>query len=141
MLASQFLNKLKQLDYSKLEETKGLGSILLSNLEYFITSNRFNTLQSSFEQLESQNIGLALSSNQTNIQGILTGQTICITGSFDESRDSIALSLTKLGAKITNAVTSSTTLLLVGDKPGSKVAKAQGLGIKIAYSIDEIIIA
>jgi DNA ligase (NAD+) len=139
MQASQFLTKLKQLDYTKLEEVKGLGSVLIANLNEFIKSNRFEQLLENFKQLELNNMGLNLTSAQVNPQGVLSGQTICITGTFNESRDAIALRLTSLGAKITTAVTSATTILLVGEKPGSKLTKAESLGIKVVYSVEEII--
>ncbi len=139
MQASQFLSKLKSLDYSKLEEVKGLGAVLLANLKEFTNSERFSELQAGFTFLEANNKSLTLKSDKLNIQGVLSGQTICITGSFAESRDAIALKLSNLGAKITSAVTSATTILLVGDKPGSKLAKAEELGIKVVYSVEEII--
>ena len=139
MLASQFLTKLQQLNFTKLSEVKGLGEVLIRNLQDFTNSDRFKKLLQDFEDLENSNQGptvvpsISASSKLNNNQpvGKLNGEIICLTGSFDESRDAIAEKLSSLGAKITNTVSSATTILLVGDKPGSKLSKAESLGIKI----------
>lgn len=139
MLASQFLTKLQQLNFTKLAEVKGLGEVLIRNLQDFTNSDRFEKLLQDFEDLENSNQGptvvpsISTTSKLNNSQhvGKLNGETICLTGSFNESRDLIAEKLSRLGAKITNAVSSTTTILLVGDKPGSKLSKAESLGIKI----------
>lgn len=139
MLASQFLTKLQQLDFTKLAEVKGLGDVLIRNLQDFTNSDRFKKLLQDFEDLEKNNQGLTLVPSISSASGLdrdqpagkLSGEIICLTGSFDESRDAIAEKLSSLGAKITNTVSSATTILLVGDKPGSKLSKAESLGIKI----------
>jgi len=43
--------------------------------------------------------------------------------------------LENFGAKITSAISSKTDFLITGDNPGSKLEKAQNLGVKI---LDEI---
>jgi DNA ligase (NAD+) len=56
-----------------------------------------------------------------------------ITGTLERwSRDEAAAALEKLGAKVTNSVSSKTTGLIVGEEPGnSKLSKAQKVGTPI----------
>gem|GEM_PF-3141 len=64
----------------------------------------------------------------------LEKQNWVITGSLTKSRLQIAQQLQDLGAKVSSSITKNTTFLLAGEKPGSKLVKAQKLGVKI---IDE----
>ena len=69
------------------------------------------------------------------IQGALAGNTYVITGKFDShSRDEIAAILIAQGAKVTGSVSKKTTALICGEAAGSKLTKAETLGIEI---IDE----
>ena len=61
------------------------------------------------------------------------GQTWCVTGSFARfsPREKAMEEVTRRGGKAGDSVTSKTTHLLVGENPGSKLQKAQKLGVKI----------
>jgi DNA ligase (NAD+) len=60
------------------------------------------------------------------------GKTVVITGSFASfSRDELTRKLEALGAKVTGSVSKKTDLVIVGENAGSKLAKAQELGIAI----------
>jgi DNA ligase (NAD+) len=64
--------------------------------------------------------------------GPLAGLTIVITGSFvGISRTEAGEKLQQLGAKVATSVSARTSLLVAGDAAGSKLTKAQNLGIKI----------
>jgi DNA ligase (NAD+) len=67
----------------------------------------------------------------------LNGIKFCITGSFSQSRDSLKEQLESKGAKFVSSVSKNLDILFCGEKAGSKLTKAQGLGIKIAYE-DEL---
>lgn len=61
-------------------------------------------------------------------------KSFCITGSFDISRDQIRdLLIQKYDANVTNSVNKSTDYLIVGENGGSKLTKAEKLGIKLIY--------
>ena len=63
----------------------------------------------------------------------LAGKVYVLTGSFEAmSRDAASAKLQALGAKITSAVSKKTDTVFVGTKPGSKLAKAEALGVTIA---------
>lgn len=61
----------------------------------------------------------------------LSGLTFVITGSLTSfSREKAKELLKNLGAKVGSSITSKTDYLVVGDKPGSKLAKARSLNVK-----------
>ena len=62
----------------------------------------------------------------------LEGLKFCITGSFSRSRDELKKKLESRGAKFISSVSKNLDILFCGDKAGSKLAKAQQLGIRVA---------
>jgi DNA ligase (NAD+) len=65
----------------------------------------------------------------------LAGLTFVVTGGLEGfTRDSIAETITAHGGKASSSVSKKTDYVLVGSDPGSKMAKAQELGVTI---IDE----
>ena len=62
----------------------------------------------------------------------LDGLKFCITGSFSQSRDDLKKRLEAKGAKFVSSVSKNLDILFAGDKAGSKLTKAQQLGVKVA---------
>ena len=67
----------------------------------------------------------------------LNGLKFCITGSFSQSRDKLKEQLEDKGAKFVSSVSKNLDILFCGEKAGSKLTKAQGLGVRVAYE-DEL---
>lgn len=62
----------------------------------------------------------------------VSGKTVVVTGKLAElERAEAEAKLTALGAKVTKSVSKNTDLLFVGAKPGSKLTKAESLGITV----------
>lgn len=61
----------------------------------------------------------------------LSGKKIVITGTLSRPRDEIKADLERLGAVISNSVSKKTDFLLAGENAGSKLEKAQTLGVTI----------
>lgn len=62
----------------------------------------------------------------------LAGQTLVLTGSLSQlSRDEAKDHLEALGAKVAGSVSKNTTAVYAGEKAGSKLAKAESLGIPV----------
>ena len=60
------------------------------------------------------------------------GKTVVATGSFENfSRDGINKKLEELGAKAGSSVSKKTDFVIAGEKAGSKLTKAQELGVKV----------
>jgi DNA ligase (NAD+) len=65
-------------------------------------------------------------------EGPLAGQTFVITGTLDGmSRSAAEEAVRSLGGTAASSVTKSTTYLVAGEKPGSKLEKAQKLGTTV----------
>ena len=69
---------------------------------------------------------------EVNTDNIFAGKTVVLTGKLIElTRNEAKEYLEKYGAKVTGSVTSKTDLVIVGEKAGSKLAKAEQLGIRV----------
>jgi DNA ligase (NAD+) len=62
--------------------------------------------------------------------GQLTGKTFVITGTLSRPRDEIAALIKSAGGKVTDSVSKKTDYVVVGEAAGSKLTKAQQLGVK-----------
>lgn len=73
--------------------------------------------------------------------GPLADQVMVITGTLSRPRPQLKQRLEQLGATVTGSVSKKTTLVLAGDDSGSKVDKAQRLGVTIINEeqLDELI--
>ena len=81
---------------------------------------------------------LTVMENNENPNGALSGYIFVITGTLPGmSRDEAADYIEKNGGKVSSSVSAKTSFLLAGDKAGSKLTKAQNLGVKI-ITIDEL---
>ena len=73
--------------------------------------------------------------NADEIDSPFAGKTVVLTGSLSQmSRDDAKARLVELGAKVAGSVSKKTDLVIAGEAAGSKLAKAQELGIEV---IDE----
>ena len=70
--------------------------------------------------------------SEKNSDNSLNGLKFCITGSFSQSRDELKKRLEAKGAKFVSSVSKNLNVLFAGDKAGSKLTKAQQLGIRVA---------
>ena len=72
---------------------------------------------------------------QVVVHDVLQGQTWVLTGTLVAmSRDEAKAKLVQLGAKVSGSVSKKTAVVVAGDAAGSKLAKAQTLGVEV---IDE----
>ena len=65
----------------------------------------------------------------------LAGKTYVITGTLSRPREAIKADLESLGAKVSNSVSKKTTALIAGTEAGSKLEKAESLGVLV---LDEL---
>ena len=129
------LAALDRFDFTCLE---GIGDIMSSNLhEWFRNSDHlllWGSLQKElhFENgLDAETSGEENNMNETT-NNTFAGCTIVATGKLENfTRDGINAKIISLGATPGNSVTKKTDYLICGEKAGSKLAKAQQLGVKV----------
>ncbi|MET0581704.1 MAG: NAD-dependent DNA ligase LigA [Pseudoxanthomonas sp.] len=70
--------------------------------------------------------------SQEVIAGPLEGKTVVLTGSLSSmTRDEAGARLEALGAKLAGSVSKKTSLVVAGEAAGSKLAKAEELGVEV----------
>ena len=68
----------------------------------------------------------------SQVEQTLSGQRWVVTGTLTKySREEAKALLEERGAKVSGSVSGNTTALLAGEKAGSKLGKAQDLGVKV----------
>jgi len=71
------------------------------------------------------------------VEGPLTGKQYVITGTLESfTREAAKAALEQLGAKVSDGVSKKTAGVIVGETPGSKVAKAQKAGVPLLTEDD-----
>lgn len=90
------------------------------------------------ERLKKQ--GLNFNSGRANIKpNVLTGKTFVLTGSLEKySREEASEKIMSLGGKVTSSVSKKTDFIVAGESAGSKLDKAEALGVNILQEDDFI---
>ena len=123
----EFLKAVKSgYDFSGLA---GFGEIM--NVEitrWFQNPNNLNEFQKVAEYLTFEPEGVT-DADESNM---FFGKTVVITGTFEKyTRDELTEKLQSLGAKVTGSVSKKTDFVLCGENAGSKLAKANSLGVTV----------
>lgn len=123
-----FFDKIKTATEEELQNIKDIGPVVAKSIVTF-----FGQAQniSVIEQLK--NLGIEWPEQETTNQvQPLQDQTFVLTGTLTSlSREQATEKLQALGATVSGSVSNKTTYVVVGDNPGSKLAKAEKLGVKI----------
>ena len=108
-------------------ELADVGDKTASNIAKYLTENEAEIVDLASEMRFVVTKKIEVKENPLN------GLKFCITGSFSQSRDVLKEKLEAKGAKFVSGVSKNIDVLFCGDKAGSKLAKAQSLGVKIIY--------
>ncbi|MDR3314313.1 MAG: NAD-dependent DNA ligase LigA [Oscillospiraceae bacterium] len=115
----------------RLAEIKGIGEAAAKSLLEYAAKPAHRALLA-----ELRGLGLQMESSTAPVKdGIFAGKTFVLTGTLPGlGRKEAAAQIEALGGKVSASVSAKTDYVLAGEDPGSKLAKAQALGVAV---IDE----
>ena len=123
------VDKLGSAAQEDVEEVEGIGPERAEAIVEWFSDAENRTLVEDLKQ-----IGLRFEAGpeERPVEGPLTGSTYVITGTLDGfSRDEARKALEAKGAKVADSVSKKTTGVIAGENPGSKLAKAEQLGVPV----------
>lgn len=136
LLAKRFgqLDKLMQAGTAQLEAVDGIGEVVAKSIyTFFREPHNIEVI----EQLKAHGVHWdeheVQEDAETSTEALpLDGKTVVLTGTLQQmTRDQAKQRLQALGAKVTGSVSKKTDLVVAGEKAGSKLDKAQKLGIEV----------
>jgi len=132
-LATNFgsMDAIAQASVTKLAEIDGVGEVIAQSIIEWFEVDWHRNIVAKWSKA-----GVAMvNAKSADLPQTLSGLTIVVTGGLTSfTRDSIAETITAHGGKPSASVSKKTDYVLVGSDPGSKLAKAQELGVTV---IDE----
>ena len=112
----------------QLTAVDGVGPVIAQSLEAWFS---VPTNQALIGKLRAAGVNFAAPVvDAPDVEQSLTGKTFVLTGGLEHfTREQAETQITARGAKVTSSVSKKTSYVLVGENPGSKLAKAEQLGV------------
>lgn len=131
VMAFPSLGQLKTATQEELESVDEVGPTIARSIVEFFSNPRSTALLDKLVDA-----GLQLEATITDDgdapDSAFSGKTVVLTGTLEDySRDEAAALIRQLGGEITSSVSAKTDILVAGEKAGSKLTKAQELGITV----------
>ena len=123
------LDQLATADPERIASIDSLGMVVAESLKrYFAQEGSKRLLQ----ELKEAGVNLAYLGEKVAADAALSGMTVVLTGKLERlTRSEAKAKLESLGAKVTGSVSKKTDLVVAGSDAGSKLTKAQELGIQV----------
>ncbi|MBD1564112.1 NAD-dependent DNA ligase LigA [Vibrio sp. S12_S33] len=129
------LGNISQATFDDLLEVQDVGVVVASHITSFFEQDKNKKVIEELMELGVQWPSVVKPS-EDSVQPLL-GKVVVLTGSLSQlSRSDAKAALQALGAKVTGSVSKNTDILFAGEAAGSKLAKAQELGIEIRTEQD-----
>lgn len=121
------LAPLLQASEAQLQQIPEVGPIVAAHISHFFKQSHNREIINALI-----NLGINWPKTVKQEKRPLAGYTYVLTGTYTQfTRDEAKARLQQLGAKVSSSVSKKTTAVIAGSKPGSKLAKAEELGIKV----------
>ena len=113
----------------ELAEIDGVGEIIAQSIKEWFAIDWHKAIIKKWEKAGVALVEVAKASSDPQT---LTGLTLVVTGSLEDfSRDGVNEVIASHGGKSASSVSKKTDYVVVGDSPGSKLAKAEELGVPV----------
>lgn len=123
------IENLAQADPEEVASIESLGSVIAQSLQTYFATEGSKIL---LDELKEAGVNLDYKGQTLVADAALSGLTVVLTGKLERLTRSEAKSkLESLGAKVTGSVSKKTNLVVAGADAGSKLQKAQELGIEV----------
>ena len=123
------IENLAQADPEEVASIESLGSVIAQSLQTYFSTEGSNIL---LDELKETGVNLDYKGQTLVADAALSGLTIVLTGKLERlTRSEAKNKLESLGAKVTGSVSKKTNLVVAGADAGSKLQKAQELGIEV----------
>ena len=123
------VENLAQADPEEVASIESLGSVIAQSLQTYFATEGSKIL---LDELKEAGVNLDYKGQTVVADAALSGLTVVLTGKLGRLKRSEAKSkLESLGAKVTGSVSKKTDLVVAGADAGSKLQKAQELGIEV----------
>lgn len=123
------IENLYQADSEEVASIESLGGVIAKSLQTYFAAEGSEIL---LRELKETGVNLDYKGQTVVADAALSGLTVVLTGKLERLKRSEAKSkLESLGAKVTGSVSKKTNLVVVGADAGSKLQKAQELGIQV----------
>ena len=123
------IENLAQADPEEVASIESLGGVIAKSLQTYFATEGSEILLS---ELKEAGVNLDYKGQTVVADAALSGLTVVLTGKLERLKRSEAKSkLESLGAKVTGSVSKKTDLVVAGADAGSKLQKAQELGIEV----------
>jgi DNA ligase (NAD+) len=135
-LANHFgsVDALMQATQPELEEVDGIGPDRAELVAEWFADEENRKL---VEELRSLGLRMEADEAERPVEGPLTGRQYVITGTLEGwSREQAKAALEALGAKVSDSVSGKTAGVIAGESPGSKLQKAEKLGVPVLSEDD-----
>jgi DNA ligase (NAD+) len=123
------VGKLSGATQEEVEEVDGIGPERAEAIvEWFADADN----RALVEELQQLGLRFEAGPEERPVEGPLTGSTYVVTGTLEGfSREDARKALEERGAKVADSVSKKTTGVIAGESPGSKLAKAEQLGVPV----------
>lgn len=121
------MDNIFQASYNDLESVKGIGAETAKSVKTLLSDEKIINI---INRLKSYGLKMSVEEKDIIKGGILEGKTFLITGTLDKPRKEYEQLVISNGGKLLSAVSKNLDYLIVGKDAGSKLAKAEKLGVK-----------
>ena len=130
-LANKFgsIEKIRSASIDELANVEGVGAVIAESISEWFDEKWHQKI---IEKWEKSGVALVDQKPANNLKQTLNGLTIVVTGSLaDFTRDGATEAILLRGGKASSSVSSKTDFVVAGDAAGSKLQKAEELGIPV----------